>query len=419
MTLQEEYIQSLGSRAKSASKALYGASAGVRNKALLAVAEALEQQKDKILAANAGDIAAGEAAGTSSALLDRLRLTKERIAGIAQGVREVADLPDPVGKVLSGETRPNGLRIVKTTVPMGVVGMIYEARPNVTVDAAALCLKSANACLLRGGKEAIRSNKVLADIMREAVEKAGLPSDVILLVEDTSRETATAMMRLNGCLDLLIPRGGAGLIQSVVQNATVPVIETGVGNCHIYVDETAEIEQAVSILVNAKTSRPSVCNAAETVLCHKAAAEEFLPKMARALKPFSVELRGCPETRRILGSSVVPADEEDYATEFLDFILAVRVVSSLDEALAHIAQYTTHHSEAIVTRDYESSQRFLQEVDAAAVYVNASTRFTDGGVFGLGAEIGISTQKLHARGPMGLEALTTWKYLIYGNGQIR
>ena len=333
--------------------------------------------------------------------------------------REVCALDDPIGKKDGGCVRPNGLNITRVRVPLGVVGMIYEARPNVTADAAVLCLKSGNACVLRGGKEAIRSNIAIADAMRAAIESVGLSADCITLVEDTSRQTASEMMTANGLIDVLIPRGGAGLIRSVVQNATVPVIETGTGNCHIYVDASADIDMAANIAVNAKCSRPSVCNAAESFLVHRDAAERFLKKVAPMLEKYSVEIRGCERTRAVLGDSVVPATEEDYATEFLDYIVSVRVVDSIEEAMEHIARYGTHHSECIVTESYSAAKLFTDRVDAAAVYVNASTRFTDGGEFGLGAEIGISTQKLHARGPMGLAELTTVKYVVLGEGQIR
>ena len=338
---------------------------------------------------------------------------------MADGVSEVASLADPVGRVLDGRTLKNGLQIEKVTVPMGVIGIIFEARPNVTSDAAALCLKAGSAVILRGGKEAINSNKAIAEIMRDAIEGAGLPRDCVSLVEDTTRQSATELMQLSDYLDVLIPRGGAGLIKSVVENAKVPVIETGVGNCHVYVDKSADVDMAKSIIFNAKTSRPSVCNAIETVIVHKDIAEKALPEIKAELDKMNVEIRGCERTKAILGDSVVPATENDYAVEFLDYILAVKVVDSLDDALAHIAKYSTGHSESIITSDYESANKFTACVDSAAVYVNASTRFTDGGEFGLGAEIGISTQKLHARGPMGLNELTSSKFIIRGNGQIR
>ena len=413
MTLQE-----MGARAKEAARAL--AVAGARkDKALLAAAQALEDACGEILAANEQDLQAGRDAGMRDAMLDRLALTQERVGAMAAGLREVAALADPVGRVLEGSVRPNGLRITKVSVPLGVAGIIYEARPNVTADAAALCLKSGNAVILRGGKEAIRSNQAIAQVLRGAVEGAGLPADCIQLVEDTSRESSVGLMNLTGYLDVLNPRGGAGLIRTVVEQAKVPVIETGVGNCHVYVDAQADLDMAADIIYNAKTSRPSVCNAIETVLVHSAVAQTFLPMMKRRLDEKQVQLRGCQRTREILGEAVQPATQEDWATEFLDYILAVRVVEDLDEAIAHIAAYSSGHSECIVTENYRNACRFTQEVDAAAVYVNASTRFTDGGEFGLGAEIGISTQKLHARGPMGLRELTSYKYIVQGDGQIR
>ena len=412
MTLEE-----MGRRAKEAAAVLAQAGAK-KERALLAVADALLERQEEIMDANAQDLANAQRNEMRPSLLDRLTLTEDRIRGLAQAVREVALAPDPVGKVLSGETRPNGLRIRKVTVPLGVVGVICEARPNVTSDCAALCLKAGNAVILRGGKEAICSNKAIAGVIRQALESAGLPGACFQLVEDTSRDSATQMMNLTEYLDVLIPRGGAGLIRSVKENARVPVIETGVGNCHVFVDQTADLTMASDIVFNAKTSRPSVCNAIETVLVHEKIAKKALPLLAARLGEKQVELRGCERTQKLL-PGVKAATEEDWATEYLDYILAVKVVDSLDEALAHIRRYSTGHSECIVTESYPNAQRFLNEVDAAAVYVNASTRFTDGGEFGLGAEIGISTQKLHARGPMGLEQLVSHKYLIEGAGQIR
>lgn len=412
-------LEQMGKNAKEAARVLAAAGSSVKNDALRAIAAALEENMAEILAANADDVQAAKANGTPAAMLDRLALTEERIRGMADGVREVASFRDPVGRVLHGETLPNGLKIMKVSVPLGVIGIIYEGRPNVTSDAAALCLKAGNAVILRGGKEAIRSNRAISGVMRRAAASAGLPEDCIQLVQDTSRASATELMQLTGYLDVLIPRGGAGLIRAVVENAKVPVIETGVGNCHVYVDRDADVAMAANIIFNAKTSRPSVCNAIETVLVHADIAKEALPAMAARLREKNVELRGCEKTRAILGETVLPATEEDYQTEFLDYILAVRVVDSMDEALCHIAQYSSGHSECIVTESYAASERFLREVDSAAVYVNASTRFTDGGEFGLGCEIGISTQKLHARGPMGLSELTSVKYTIYGSGQIR
>lgn len=410
-------ITEMGARAKEAARVLATAGA-LKEAALLHAAHALWSRREEILAANAQDLEAGKGAGLSQALLDRLALTEGRIQDMKTAVEEVAKAADPVGRVLSGETRPNGLRIEKVAVPLGVIGIIYEARPNVTSDAAALCLKAGNAVILRGGKEAIRSNKAVAGVLRDALEEAGLPADCVQLVEDTSRQSAQELMGLTQYLDVLIPRGGAGLIRSVKENARVPVIETGVGNCHVYVDASADLDMAAEIIYNAKCSRPSVCNAIETILVHQDAAKAALPKIKARLDEKQVELRGCDRARAIL-PGITPAVEEDWATEYLDYILAVKVVDSLEEALGHIARYSTGHSECIVTQDYTAAQRFLNEVDAAAVYVNASTRFTDGGQFGLGAEIGISTQKLHARGPMGLEQLVSYKFLIRGSGQVR
>ena len=390
-----------------------------KNRAILAIADALVAHADEIIAANKIDIENGRAAGLNDGLIDRLMLDEKRIADIAEGCRQVAALPDPVGEVLWMRRRPNGLNIGQKRVPMGVIGIIYEARPNVTVDAAALCLKSGHAVILRGGKEAFRSNQAFVSVMRSALETAGLPGDCVALVEDTSRESANELMGLTGYLDILIPRGGAGLIRAVVQNAKVPVIETGVGVCHVYVDAEADLDMGADIIYNAKTSRPSVCNAAECLLVHEAVAEAFLPKAKALLDEKHVELRGCPRTAEILGPCVVPAAAEDWDTEYGDYILAVRVVKDADEAIAFINDHGSGHSEAIVTANYFTAQKFLDEVDAAAVYVNASTRFTDGFEFGLGAEIGISTQKMHARGPMGLEELTSSKYIVYGTGQIR
>ena len=407
-----------GAAAKEAAFALANASTAQKNAALMTIAAALEAHAEDILRANREDVEAARANGMSPSMLDRLSLSEARVKGMAEGVREVAALADPVGRVLSGSTLACGLEMEKIAVPLGVIGIIFEARPNVTSDAAALCLKSGNACILRGGKEAIRSNMAIAGVMRGALGEAGLDENCVCLIEDTDRATATAMMRLNRYIDCLIPRGGAGLIRSVVENATVPVIETGVGNCHAYVEKTADIAMAAEIVFNAKTSRPSVCNALETLLVDEAIAETALPVIAARLKEKNVELRGCPRTCAILPEAV-PACENDYEVEFLDYILAVKVVSGMDEAIAHIRRYSSHHSECIITRDLAAARRFTREVDSAAVYVNASTRFTDGGVFGLGAEIGISTQKLHARGPMGLEALVSYKYVLYGDGQVR
>ena len=411
-------MEELGRRGKEASRIIGKAGTAEKNRCLEVIASVLWERREEILKANDEDVKAGRENGLTEGFIDRLTLTEDRIGGICDGVRKLIQLDDPVGVVEGGSLRPNGLRIEKVRVPMGMVGIIFESRPNVTVDGATLCLKSGNAVLLRGGKEAIRSNLALTAIMRQALSDCGFPEDCIQLVEDTSRDSAARMMRLNGYLDLLIPRGGAGLIRSVVENATVPVIETGVGNCHLYVEKTADPEMAEKITVNAKTSRISVCNAAESLLVDEAVAETMLPRLKKALDAYKVTLYGCPKTRTIL-PDVEEATEEDYGREYLDYKMSVKVVSGVDEAIAHINRYGTGHSEAIVTSSLAAAEQFQREVDAAAVYVNASTRFTDGGEFGLGAEIGISTQKLHARGPMGLEALTSYKYRIMGNGQIR
>lgn len=415
MTQLEEQARN----AKTASRVLATAGTEKKNEALEAIAKGLEAGKESVLKANLEDVEAAAAAGMRPALLDRLRLDSARLSGIVEGVRQVAALPDPIGKILSHDTRPNGLEIEKVRVPLGLIGIIYEARPNVTVDAAVLCLKAGNAVLLRGGKEAFRSNSALAEIMRQSLASVGLPADCVNLVQDTSRSSANEMMGLAGYLDVLIPRGGAGLIQAVVQGAKVPVIETGVGVCHVYVDRAADLEMAAEIVYNAKCSRPSVCNAAECLLVHRDVAKTFLPVVSQRLLEKKVQLRGCPETLKILGDLAAPAVEEDWDREFGDYILAVKVVGSLEEALDFIALHGTGHSEAIVTADPLAAKEFQARVDAAAVYVNASTRFTDGFEFGLGAEIGISTQKMHARGPMGLEELTSWKFLVTGTGQIR
>ncbi len=411
-------LETLGKQAKAASRALMGVTQLEKEWALTALADALEARSEEILAANREDVERFVAKGGSAAMTDRLTLTKERIAGMADGVRKVRDLPDPVGEVLGMTKRPNGLVIGKKRVPLGVVGIIYEARPNVTVDAAALCLKTANACILRGGSEAISSNRMVVSVIADALSSVGFPAHAVQLVDDTSRETASRMMRLNGYIDVLIPRGGKGLIRSVVENASVPVIETGAGNCHVYVEASADLAMGVDILRNAKVSRPSVCNAAETLLVDEAVAAAFLPMAAEALAPWKVELRGCPRTCAIL-PGIKAAEEADWDTEYNDYILAVKVVDGIEEAISHINCHSTGHSETIVTNAYQKANQFLDRVDSAAVYVNASTRFTDGFEFGFGAEIGISTQKLHARGPMGLNELTTTKYIIYGDGQIR
>ncbi len=413
------YIETLGANAAAAKKSLISADTEKKNAALQKIAEALLAHSSEIIEANAADLKAARENGMSVSMQDRLMLNEDRIKGISDAVSELIKLEDPIGRVDNGSVRPNGLRITKVRVPMGVIGMIYESRPNVTADAATLCLKTGNAVILRGGKEAYNSNKCICNIMRDAVEEAGFPKDIIQFVDDTTREVTTELMKCNKYLDLLIPRGGAGLIRAVTQNATVPVIETGTGNCHIYIDNSADIEMGVNITDNGKTQRPSVCNALETLLVHKDIAEKFLPAVKAKLDEHNVELRGCPETVRILGDCVTPATDDDYATEFGDYIMAVKVVNDIDEAIEHIGKYSTGHSECIVTNDLKNAEKFKQEVDSACVYVNASTRFTDGGMFGFGAEIGISTQKLHARGPMGLYEITSNKYLIDGNGQIR
>jgi len=408
----------MGKRAKNAALSLGVLGTAEKNRALFAMADALTINAKSILKANEEDLSAARENGMAKHMLDRLALSKARIEGMAAGLRQVAALDDPIGETVEMKRRPNGLVIGKTRVPLGVIAIIYEARPNVTVDAAALTLKSGNAVILRGGREALRSNTALVEILRAAVESVGITPDAVQLVGDPSRETARELMRLNGYVDVLIPRGGAGLIRSVVENATVPVIETGTGNCHVYVDDGADLAMGADIVYNAKTSRPSVCNAAETLLVAESVAAEFLPLAKKRLDEKEVELRGCERTAAIL-PGIKLALEEDYYTEYNDYILAVKVVSGLDEAIEHINRYGSGHSEAIVTRDYVRAQAFLRRVDAAAVYVNASTRFTDGFEFGLGAEIGISTQKMHARGPMGLRELTSVKYVVYGEGQIR
>jgi len=411
-------LEIMGGRAKAAARQLSVLSTADKNNALRGMADYLEAEQARILAANSIDVEAGKVKGLSAALIDRLSLTPERIVAMAEGLRQVAALPDPIGECLGGCKRPNGLDIRKIRVPFGVIAIIYEARPNVTVDAAGLCLKTGNAVLLRGGSEAIESNKVLADILIQAARAAGIPEGAIALIETTEREAVNIMLKMNRFIDVIIPRGGAGLIKTVVENSTVPVIETGIGICHTFVDESADLEMAADIAFNAKVSRPGVCNSMETLLVHRSIVGSLLPLLLERYVSAGVELRGCPETVA-QHPAVKPATEADWATEYLDFILSVKVVGSLDEAIEHIDRFSTRHSEAIVTRDYANARRFQQLVDAAAVYVNASTRFTDGFEFGFGAEIGISTQKLHARGPMGLVEMTSIKYLIDGNGQIR
>ncbi len=411
-------LTQLGINAKKAERVLMTASSEKKNEALRSIAKALIENSDYIIEKNILDIEKAKQGGMSESMIDRLKLDEGRIKGISDAALQVAALDDPCGKVISGTKRPNGLVIEKVTVPLGVIAVIFEARPNVTVDAAALCLKSGNTVILRGGKEAINSNKAMAEIMRDAIAKAGLPEDCIQLVEDTSRDSATALMRMNAYVDVLIPRGGAGLIKSCVENASVPVIETGTGNCHVYVDKDANLSMATEIIYNAKTSRPSVCNACESLVIHRDIAKEALPMIKARLDEKNVIIHGDEETAKIL-SGVVPANEEDYGREYLAYEISVKIVSDIDEAIEHIMKYSSGHSECIVTDNYFSQKKFTEEIDAAAVYVNASTRFTDGGEFGFGAEIGISTQKLHARGPLGLPELTSVKYVIKGEGQVR
>lgn len=408
----------IGKKAKMASGQLANLNTEQKNKVLMLVAELLEKHTDTILEANAMDLEQGKKMELKGAIVDRLTLSKERIGGIAEGLREIVQLEDPIGEIEEMKKRPNGLLIGKKRVPLGVVGVIYESRPNVTADVAGLCIKTGNVCVLRGGKEAFQSNNTIVKIFHEAISSCGLDPNMVQLVQNTSRESAVAMMKLNEYLDILIPRGGAGLIKAVVQNSTVPVIETGVGNCHVYIDKAADLDKAVAIVYNAKTHRPGVCNAAESLLVHEAVAEEVLPNIGKVLKDGGVEIRGDETTCRLIPEAV-GAIEEDWATEYLDLVISSKVVGSVEEAVDHINKYGTMHSESIITENYTSAQYFLDRVDAAAVYVNASTRFTDGFEFGYGAEIGISTQKLHARGPMGLKELTTNKYIIYGSGQIR
>lgn len=411
-------MENIGKRAKAASRVLAVAGTEIKNKALLSIAEALRQSKDIILSENMKDVRKARLNGMSESMVDRLALNADRVEAMANGVAAVAGMDDPVGRVLDGSVRPNGLKIEKVTVPLGVIAIIYEARPNVTSDAASLCLKAGNSVILRGGKEAITSNTCIASIMRSAIERVGLPADCIQLVEDTSREGANQLMRMNDYVDVLIPRGGAGLIRACVENSTVPVIETGTGNCHVYVDKDADPKMALDIIINAKTSRPSVCNACESLLFHKDFPEESLIEICKALRAKSVQIRA-DERICALFAGCAAADESDWGTEYLDYIISAKTVDSTKEAVDHIARYGTGHSECIVTNNYFTANEFISNVDAAAVYVNASTRFTDGGEFGFGAEIGISTQKLHARGPLGLKNLTSEKYIVTGTGQIR
>lgn len=413
-----ELVKAKAQAAKQAAAKLAVTSTAVKNAALLAMAAALEAQQSEILAANERDMTAAAAKGMKSSMLDRLKLTAERISGMADGLRQVAGLADPVGNVIDGKTLPNGLHITKIRVPLGVIGIIYEARPNVTADAAGLCLKSGNAVILKGGSEAMESNKTVAAILAQAAEGAGIPAGSIQLIDTSDRQAVQDLIHMNGLVDVVIPRGGAGLIQAVVRNASVPVIETGAGVCHTYVDKDADVEMAMKIAFNAKVQRPSVCNAMETLLVHKDIADKFLPMMLMMYNSSAVEIRGDEAVQEYSGQ-VHPATEEDWSTEYGDLRLSVKIVDSIEEAMAHIAKYGTGHSECIVTDNYQAAQLFQYTVDAAAVYVNASTRFTDGNEFGFGAEIGISTQKLHARGPMALPELTSTKYLINGNGQVR
>jgi glutamate-5-semialdehyde dehydrogenase len=411
-------VKIIGKKAKLASAQLAHLNSDQKNSVLLRVAELLKENSEQLLKANAADLKQAGEMNLKGAIVERLTLSREKIEGVAEGLREIAQLDDPIGEIEEMKKRPNGLLIGKKRVPLGVVGVIYESRPNVTADVAGLCIKTGNVCVLRGGKEAFQSNRAIVKIFHKALEENNLDPHMVQLVQDTSRESAVAMMRLNDYLDILIPRGGAGLIQTVVENSTVPVIETGVGNCHIYVDEAADLEKAVKIVYNAKTHRPGVCNAAESLLVHKNVAIDVLPAIGTVLAKAGVEIRGDKGTRALIPRAI-PANEEDWGTEYLDMIISSKVVSSLEEAVNHINTYGTKHSESIVTENYSHAQYFLDRVDAAAVYVNASTRFTDGFEFGYGAEIGISTQKLHARGPMGLRELTTNKYVIYGEGQVR
>ena len=411
-------LEEIGRYAKAAEPKIRLLGTTEKNQALTAVAETLVKESDYLLEENAKDIQAGKEAGMHQGLLDRLLLTKERIEQMAEGLLQLAALEDPIGEVLSMKKRPNGLMIGQKRVPLGVVGIIYESRPNVTADAFGLCFKTGNVVILKGGSDAIHSNIAIVAVIRRALEAYGIDANAIQLIEDTDRAATTAFMKMNDCLDVLIPRGGAGLIRAVVENSTVPVIETGTGNCHIYVDETADLDMAIDIIFNAKTQRIGVCNACESLVVHEKAVNELLPRLKERLDAKNVELRG-DEKAQSAAEGILSASEADWGTEYLDYILSIKTVSSIDEAIAHINRYNTGHSESIITENYANAQKFLDEIDAAAVYVNASTRFTDGFEFGFGAEIGISTQKLHARGPMGLQALTTTKFIIYGTGQVR
>ena len=411
-------VQEIGKIAKSAAAEMSKLTSGKKDECLLACADALVKDAEEIINENAEDMERGRQKGMKSGLLDRLLLTKERIEGMAEGLRQIASLPDPIGEVTHMSKRPNGLLIGQKRVPLGVIGIIYEARPNVTADAFGLCFKTGNAVILKGGSDAISSNIAIVNCLRRTMESCGVPADALQLIEDTDRAATVELMKMKEYVDVLIPRGGKGLIRSVVENSAIPVIETGTGNCHIYVDETADIEMAKAIIINAKTQRVGVCNACESLVVHEKVLASLLPDLSERLKEAGVEIRADEKAAAYINEAV-PATEEDWGTEYLDYIISVKTVSSAEEAIAHINRYNTGHSEAIITKDYDNAQKFLEEVDAAAVYVNASTRFTDGFEFGFGAEIGISTQKLHARGPMGLLALTTSKYIIYGNGQVR
>lgn len=413
-----EYLDSIGKRAKAAATILNTLGQNQKNQALMAVAKALKEKQDYIMEHNMIDIAEAENNGVKASLVDRLRLTNDRINAMADGLIQIAGLQDPIGEVIAMQTRPNGLQIGQRRVPLGVIGIIYESRPNVTADAFGLCFKTGNVAILRGGSDAIHSNQAIVKVIKEALIEQNIPSDSIILIEDISRETAREMMKLNQYINVLIPRGGAGLIKTVVENSTIPVIETGTGNCHVYVDEYADLNMAVSIIDNAKTQRLGVCNACESILIHEKVAEEVIPMIYDRLSLKNIEMRGDEKSKEICNNMIL-ATEEDWGTEYLDAIISCKIVCNIEEAIAHINEYNTGHSDAIITENYSNSMKFLNEIDAAAVYVNASTRFTDGFEFGFGAEIGISTQKLHARGPMGLLALTTTKYIIFGNGQIR
>lgn len=430
-----EYLDNIGKRARAAQFELNRVSTNEKNRALKAVADALVANSAELISANSIDVKNAVELGVKESLVDRLTLNDERIKGMAEGLLQIADLPDPIGQELEEFSRPNGLNIKKVRVPMGVIGIIYESRPNVTADAFGLCFKAGNVSVLRGGKDAINSNKAIVKVIRDALTEIGLPADSVILIEKTEREIATEFMRLNKYIDLLIPRGGAGLIRSVVENATIPVIETGTGNCHVFVDETADIDMAVNIILNAKTQRMGVCNACESLIVHENIAKDAVPAICNALLDKNIEIRASEEARELIGlhnannssnnglhnpsAQIIPATTEDYATEFLGPVISLKLVSDIDDAISHVNRFTTHHSECIVTGNAENAEKFMNEVDAACVYVNASTRFTDGFEFGFGAEIGISTQKLHARGPMGLKELTSYKYKVYGNGQVR